>query len=213
MKPVKKRVYESPVRHEQAAQTRVRIVDAAAALFESEGYTRTTIRQIADAAGVAVDTVYATFGTKARLLTAVIDERLSAGTGVANVMERPEALAIRDETDQRRQLALLARDLASVVARVGPVFEMMRTAASVEPDMAAVYAEMQGYRAMNMRRAIDWVAARGPLRVDLEQAADTLWVLAAPDVARLLCAGKGWSTDEYAAWLEDMLVRALLSER
>lgn len=210
MKPVKKRVYESPVRQEQAAQTRVRIVDAAAALFESAGYARSTIRQIADAAGVAVDTVYATFGSKARVLTSVIDDRLAAGTGVANVMERPEALAIRDETDQRRQLALLARDLATIVARVGPVFEMMRTAASVEPDMAAVYAEMQGYRAMNMRRAIDWVAARGPLRVDVEHAADTLWVLAAPDVARLLFDGKGWSTDEYAAWLEDMLVRALL---
>ena len=78
--------------------------------------------------------------------------------------------------------------------------------------MAAVYAEMQGYRAMNMRRAIEWVAARGPLRGDVEQAADTLWVLAAPDVARLLCQGKGWSTDEYAAWLEDMLVRALLPD-
>lgn len=209
-KPVKKRSYDSPVRQEQAAQTRARIVEAAAGLFEAAGYARTTIREIADAAGVAVDTVYATFGSKPRVLTAVIDDRLSAGTGVANVMERPEAIAVRDEPDQRRQLALLARDLASVVARVGPVFEIMRTAASVEPRMAAVYAEMQGYRAQNLRRAVEWVAAHGPLRVSVDAAADTLWVLAAPDVARLLCQGKGWSTDDYAAWLEDLLVRTLL---
>jgi len=211
-KPVKKRVYESPVRQEQAAQTRARIVDAAGSLFEAKGYARTTIRQIAEAAGVAVDTVYATFGSKPRVLTALIDERLAAGTGVANVMERLEALAVRDETDQHRQIALLARDLAATVARVGPVFEIMRAAASVEPQMAAIYAEMQGYRAKNMRRAIDWVAARGPMRVDVERAADTLWVLAAPDVARLLCQGRGWSTDDYAAWLEDTLVRALLPD-
>jgi AcrR family transcriptional regulator len=211
--PATKRSYDSPVRQAGAAETRSRIVDAAGRLFEARGYARTTIRQIADAAGVAVDTIYATFGSKPRVLTAVIDDRLAAGTGVANVMERPEALAVRDETDQRRQLRLLAQDLAATVARVGPVFEMMRTAASVEPAMAAVYAEMQGYRAANLRRAIDWVAARGPLRVEVERAADTLWVLAAPDVARLLCDGKGWSTDDYAAWLEDLLVRALLADR
>lgn len=209
---VKKRSYESPVRQEQAAQTRARIVDVAGSLFEAKGYARTTIRQIADAAGVAVDTVYATFGSKPRVLTALIDERLAAGSGVANVMELPEALAVRDETDRHRQVRLLARYLAATSARVGPVFEIMRTAASVEPQMAAIYAEMQGYRRRNMGQAIRWLAARGSLRVDLERAIDTLWVLAAPDVARLLCQGRGWSTDDYATWLEDTLIRALLPD-
>jgi AcrR family transcriptional regulator len=208
--PVKRRGYDSPVRQEQAAQTRARIVEAAGALFETKGYARTTVRQIADAAGVAVDTVYATFGNKPRVLTALIDERLSAGTGVANVMERPEAQAVRDETDQRRQIALLAQDLARVVARVGPVFEIMRTAASIEPAMAEVYAEMQGYRLQNMRTAIGWIAARGPLRVSADRAAETLWALAAPDTARLLVAGRGWTTEQYADWLGDLLSRALL---
>src|SRR6476659_9990033 len=103
-KPVKKRSYDSPVRQAQAAQTRASIVEAAAKLFEKQGYAKTSIREVAEAAGVAADTVYATFGTKPRLLTAVIDLRLSAGTGIANVMERPEALALRDEPDQRRQI-------------------------------------------------------------------------------------------------------------
>jgi AcrR family transcriptional regulator len=209
-RPVKRRGYDSPVRQEQAAQTRTRIVDAAGHLFEAKGYARTTVRQIAEAAGVAVDTVYATFGSKPRVLTALIDARLSAGTGVANVMERPEAQAVRDETDPRRQITLLAHDLAQVVTRVGPVFEMMRTAASVEPAMAKVYAEMQGYRFQNMRTAIGWIAARGPLRVSEEQAAETLWVLAAPDTARLLMAGRGWTTDQYAEWLAGLLSSALL---
>lgn len=208
---VKKRSYDSPVRQAQAAQTRAKIVEAAATLFEAKGYATTSIRAVAEAAGVAADTVYATFGAKPRLLTAVIDLRLSAGTGVGNVMERPEALAIRDETDQRRQIELLAADLAVVVGRVGPVFEMMRSAASVEPAMAKVYAEMQGYRRRNMHTAIDWIAARGPLRIDVETATDTLWACAAPDTHRLLTGLQGWTDDQYRAWLADTLTRALLA--
>jgi len=209
---VKRRGYDSPVRQEQAAQTRARIVEAAGELFEAQGYARTTVRQIAEAAGVAVDTVYATFGAKPRVLTALIDDRLAGGTGVANVMDRPEALAVRDELDQRRQIALLAHDLAGVVVRVGPVFEMLRTAGSVEPAMAEVYAEMQAYRLENQRRAIRWIAARGPLRLSVPRAAETLWALAAPDTARLLMQSRGWSTKQYGDWLADVLTRVLLPD-
>lgn len=207
---VKRRRYKSPVRQEQAAQTRARIVEAAGALFEAQGYARTSIRQIAEAAGVAADTVYATFGSKPRVLTAVIDERLRGGHGVGNVMERPDLLAVRDEPDQQRQVALLADALSRVVEQVGPVFEMLRAAAAVEPAMAEVYAEMQGYRLRNQTVAIGWLRARGPLRMPDDLAAETLWTLAAPDTARLLRVQRGWSRQRYAAWLEDMLRRALL---
>lgn len=209
---VKRRSYTSPVRTAQAAQTRASIVAAAARLFESNGYAATSIRQVAGEAGVAEDTVYATFKTKPRLLTAVIDLRLSAGTGVRNVMERAEALAVRDETDQRRQIKLLAADLANVVGRVGPVFEMMRSAATIEPTMADVYAEMQGYRRRNMHTAIGWIAARGRLRVDVETATDTLWICAAPDTHRMLTVLQGWTSDHYRDWLEDTLSRTLLRD-
>lgn len=212
VKSVKRRAYESPVRQEQAAQTRARIVEAAGGLFMSQGYARTTVRQIADAAGVAVDTVYATFGAKPRILTALIDARLSGDSGAVNVMDRPEALAVRDEPDQRRQIQLLARYFAGVVSGVGPVFEMLRSAASSEPAMAEIYAEMQGYRLKNARRAIDWIAARGPLRLPAARAAETLWACAAPDTARLLIDGRGWSTKQYADWLTDVLTRALLDD-
>ena len=208
-KPVKKRAYSSVVRQEQAAQTRARIVEAASTLFAAHGYARTTIREIAEAADVAVDTVYSTFGTKARVLTALIDARL-APSGVANVMQRPEALAIRDETDQHRQIHLFALDMAAVSTRVRPVYEIMRSASAVEPEMAATFAEMDNYRLRNIRQFAEWLAARGPLRVDVDQAALTIWALASPDVARMLCDGQGWSEAEHAAWLEDVLVQALL---
>ena len=209
-KPVKKRSYASTVRQEQATRTRARIVEAAGTLFETNGYARTTVREIAEHAEVASDTVYAVFGSKARVLTALIDSRLAPGVGIENVMDRPEAQAVRDEPDQRRQLHLFARDMAATAARVRGVFEILRTASAVEPEMAAVHAEMNGYRLANMRRVAGWIAERGPLRVEVDRAAEIIWVLASPDVATMLCDARGWSVDEHAEWLEDALVRTLV---
>ena len=211
-KPVKKRSYTSPIREQHAAQTRARIVEAAGRLFESDGYARTSIRAIAEAAEVAPDTVYAVFGTKARVLTALIDQRLAPAAGVENVMERPELLAVRDEPDQRAQLRLFALDVAGISARVRPVYEIMRTAASVDPEMATVFAEMERHRFRNMHQAAEWIAVRGDLRVDVERAGEIIWTLASPDVARLLCEGRGWSQQQYAQWLEDTLVRSLVPD-
>src|ERR1700745_1189539 len=102
-KPVKTRSYNSPARREQAARTRQRILDAAGGLFIRQGYGTTSARQIADAAQVAPDTVYATFGSKARLLTALLDIRLAPG-GQASVLGRPEMQAPRQERDPRGAL-------------------------------------------------------------------------------------------------------------
>lgn len=208
---VKGRRYESTVRREQAAVTRGRILDAARALFERDGYGATSIAKIAEQAGVAPDTIYKTFGAKARVLTALIDREL-APSGEANVRDRPEALAIRDEPDQRRQIHLFAHDMAKLLGRVGPVFEILRTASGSEPATADTLAEMNHHRLDNMRGVVGWIAARGPLRMEPDRAAETVWALTSPDVGRLLFDGRSWSTKRYAAWLEDVLVRTLLPD-
>jgi len=86
----------------------------------------------------------------------------------------------------------------------------MRTASAVEPEMAAIHAEMDAYRLRNMHQAATWIAARGPLRVDVDQAGEIIWAVASPDVARMLCDVRGWTSGRYAEWLEDTLVRLLL---
>src|SRR4051794_3612648 len=136
------RKYSSSVRDEQAARTRARILDAAADLFLDRGYARTTMKDVADAANVARDTVHAVFGSKSRLLTALIDARLVPGGSVANITERADAQAIKDEVDQRRQIELFAEFIAGVSTGLRPVFEVLRTASAVEPEMAQVLHEM-----------------------------------------------------------------------
>jgi len=207
------RKYSSAVRDEQAARTRARVLDAAAALFLDRGYARTTVQDVADGAGVARDTVHAIFGGKARVLTALIDQRLVPDDSVANITETPAAQAIRDETDQRKQIALFAQWITGISTQLRPVFEILRTASAVEPEMADVLTEMDRFRMQNMQVYAKWFAARGPLRVSTRRAGEIVWALASPDVARMLCDELGWTQAQHARWLADMLTRALVPDR
>ncbi len=206
------RKYSSTVRDEQAARTRARILDAAAGLFLERGYARTTMKDIADQAGVARDTVHAVFGSKARVLTALIDLRLVPDGSVASARERPDALAVRDEVDQRKQIELFATFITGISTQLRPVFEILRTASAVEPDMATVFEEMDRYRLMNMQTYAKWIAARGPLRVSTRRAGEIIWTLASPDVGRMLCDELGWTQAQHARWLADTLARTLLPD-
>jgi AcrR family transcriptional regulator len=210
-KLVKRRPYVSALRKEQAARTRMLITEAAAGLFVSEGYARTTVRAIAERAGVAPDTVYAVFGSKVGVLTAVLNARL-APSGEVSVMDRAESRAVRDEPDQRRQLHRFAHDMAGVSEQIRPIYEVLRTAGAAEPEVGQVFTEMERHRLAHMRQLAGWFARRGPLGVSQDRAADILFVLASPDVARMLCDVRGWSQAQHAAWLETMLSCALLLE-
>lgn len=207
-----KRKYSSAVREEQAARTRTRILDAAAELFLERGYARTTMKDIAVQADVARDTVHAIFGSKARVLTALIDHRLVPDGSVTNVTQLPEALAIKDEVDQRKQIELFAKFIAGISTELRPVFEILRTASAVEPEMAKVFEEMDQFRMNNMRTYASWIAARGPLRVSTLQAGEIIWALASLDVARMLCDELGWTESQHARWLSDTLIRTLLRD-
>lgn len=65
------------VRDEQKAATRERVLEAARDLFNDVGYEETTIRAIAERAGVSVGSVFTTFASKAEVLSHVMDHRLA----------------------------------------------------------------------------------------------------------------------------------------
>ena len=170
------------------------------------------MKDIAVQADVARDTVHAIFGSKARVLTALIDHRLVPDGSVTNVTQLPEALAIKDEVDQRKQIGLFAKFIAGISTELRPVFEILRTASAVEPEMAKVFEEMDQFRMNNMRTYASWIAARGPLRVSTRQAGEIIWALASLDVARMLCDELGWTESQHARWLSETLIRTLLPD-
>jgi AcrR family transcriptional regulator len=211
VKPKKR--YQSALRREQARQTRLRILDVAEQLFAARGYGVATIDGIASAAGVAADTVYATFGNKRGILHALMDVRVGGDDRDVAVIDREEPQAVRAEPDQARQLERFARDIAPIIERARPVDDIMRSAAAVDVEVAALRTGLQEQRHANMRSFVGWVAANGPLRegLDEEEAAAIVWTLTSPEVHRLLRVERGWTADRYVAWLEATLKDSLLA--
>lgn len=206
------RAYSSALRDEQAARTRLRVVRAADEVFREKGYARATMKDVAQRAGVARDTVHAVFGTKAALIPAIVDLRLVPDESVANVADTPEGRAVRDEPDPARQIELFADFITRVNVALRPVMEVVRVAAASEPAVAETLRTLERNRMRNMRRYARWFAARGPLRVGEAEAATTIFAIVSADVGRLLCDELGWSRRRHAAWVADLLKRALLPD-
>jgi AcrR family transcriptional regulator len=207
-----RRHYQSKLRSEQARQTRLRILDAAQALFSERGYGAATVEGIASSAGVATDTVYATFGNKRGILHALMDVRVGGDDRDVGVIDRDEPQAVRAERDQERQLERFAKDIAPIIERARPVDDIMRGAAAVDVEVAALRTGLQEQRHANMRIFVGWVAANGPLRNGLaeEEAAAIVWTLTSPEVHRLLRVERAWTAERYVVWLEETLKGTLL---
>jgi AcrR family transcriptional regulator len=208
-----KRSYRSPVREAQTRATRGAVLDAAWELFRSAGYAATTIADVAAHAGVSVDTIYKSIGSKKNLLGEVLGRAVGGDDEQVPVTERPETRAVSEESDPARQVAAFAADVAERVARMRPVDDVMLGAAYVDPDVAALRTDVQHrQRRAGLTVFTDAVADHGGLRdgVDRETAAATAWVLASPEVHRLLLDAWGWNQERYAAWLADALARTLL---
>src|SRR6516165_4596829 len=94
-----RRAYESPRRREQAAATRLEILDCAQRLFERDGYAATTMAAIAAEARVALKTVYVAFETKSGVLRALWNLRLRGGQEEVPVSQQDWYRAVLDEPD------------------------------------------------------------------------------------------------------------------
>ena len=95
------------------------------------------------------------------------------------------------------RFALFATHMTEIQDRLGPIFEVMKSAARVEPDVAELYARAQQHRYANLEVVARTLAERGPLRpgVTVEDAGGTIWVLASPETRQMLRVHAGWSAE------------------
>jgi AcrR family transcriptional regulator len=191
----------------------MRILDAAQRLFADRGYPGTTMESIAAEAGVATDTVYTIFRTKSGLLRKLLDVRVGGDDSPVALLDREGPQQVRDEKTQSRQVAAFAADVAQILERARPVDDIMRGAAAIDPEIAAIRTSMQASRYKNMRQLVSWLVAKGPLRTGIgeEEAAAIVWTLASPEVHGLLRGVRGWSHERYVGWLADTLRRTVLA--
>jgi len=208
-----KRRYDSTRRQAQARETRRQILEAARHLFTSLGYTGTTIEAVAHEAGVAVETVYAAFGSKRVLLARLVDLSVAGNDEESTpLLDRPGPQRARLEIDQRQQIRLLAHDMSEIMGRVGPLFGVMRGAATTEPEIATLLERLLLTRHETLKVFVQWVERNGPLRRGLttEEATDVVWTLSSAEVHHLLTVDRTWTSEQYEQWLGDTLVVLLL---
>ena len=207
-----KRTYDSSRRKKQARQTRQQIIEAARTLFTSRGYTGATIEAIAQEAGVAVETIYATFGNKREILSSLISVSLVGDDDPTPLLQRQGPLNALQEKNQHRQIQQFASDMTEIMGRVAPLFEVMRSAAKTEPDIAIMLQKLLSERVGGMKVFIHALISNGPVRdgLSLEDAAETVWALSSGEVYTLLVKDRGWPTEKYRQWLADSLSTLLL---
>ena len=191
----------------QAAETKQMILDAALRLFTAQGYGATSVSQIAEEAGVAVPTVYASAGTKPALLLQLID-RIDEQAGVPGL-----AAEIMASDDTLTVLNLSIRLIRQLAERCGDIIAALRSAAGVEPQMAQVFAAGLARHRAGAELTVGRIADLGGLRPDVSprQAAAILATLSSPATYASLASDYGWSFDQCETWLQDLLRHQLLA--
>jgi AcrR family transcriptional regulator len=205
-----KRPYRSPRRREQASETRRRILRTAHDLFVSQGYGQTTIAQVARAAGVAVETVYAAYRNKPTLLRQVWYATMRGDDQDIRLLDRPEIRAVLAEPDLATRLRTHAVALIPVWRRTTPLFRALQGAATSEPAAAAMLAEFDERRLDAASHYAHAAAATGQLAVSEQECRDLLAATMDGALWHRLVAERGWSEDRCAQLLGTMWVAALV---
>jgi AcrR family transcriptional regulator len=193
----------------RARATRRRIIDAAAELFVSNGYTTTTLEQIAASADVAVQTVYFHFGNKRSLLKEAVDVAAVGDDEPVAMLDRSWLEEARAEQDPRRVIALWTAYGRQIMTRVGPIMRVVRAAAAIEDEMARQWADNGTQTAAAFRVLAEQLDAMDALRVPTEQAVDILCALSGLETYFSLTE-RGWSPQQWEGFVVDSVAHALL---
>ena len=197
-------------RREKAAQTRGRILEAAYRLLCAAGYEATTMQMVAEAAGVAVQTVYFVFETKARLL-ADVENRVVLGDAPLDPLGRqPWVAEMQRETDPKKLLALFVEVSTDIVSRISPFVAAVGPALPGDPQSVA--ARDRG-RDEFFGVVIHRLAALRALRdgLTLSRALDIIRVVNTVEAYTDLTTRRGWKVAEWKQWLTDLLCVQLLA--
>jgi AcrR family transcriptional regulator len=189
-----------------AAETRREILRTARRLFAERGFASTSVQQIAEESGVAVQTIYSSIGSKAALVLA-LNDLIDEEADVAGL-----AAELPEETDPGRLIAKGVHLTRQLNERCGDLIQVLLSAEPSEPEAAAVVADGMRRHERGASRIAQQLAARGALGADTtpERACAVFSMMTSPASWRQLTYRGGWTFDEAEAWLTSSLARLLL---
>jgi AcrR family transcriptional regulator len=204
------RPYRSPLREQQAEATRTRVCQAAAPLFADRGYTRTSVRQLAAAAGVAVETVYAV-GGKAAVFLRSFELAFSGTAHGASLLDLAELTPAWAATTLDEVVEGMTTFIVDSNERSAGLWSAYVEAANSDAALAAAYATRMRAMRVDGRRILAALVDRGlcALPPDPDRTVDAVWVALHPSQHVLLVTHAGWSRADYHDWVFSTVLRLL----
>lgn len=211
--PKTPRAYHSPLRAEQALQTRAAIIDAARHLLVTEGFEGTTVRKVAARAGVNVDTIYRSVGRKPEVVRAVVESALSGLPEEVPAARRDYVQRIREASSAAEKIDLYAAAIADIQQRLAPVYRSLIDASRSDEASRTLWREISERRARNMRDFAADLRATGEVRDQLtdDAVADIVWSMNGTEYWVLLVEQRQWTPAQFRDWLADAWRRLLLA--
>jgi len=206
----------SPGHKRDQARTRLAraaVVEAARSLFLEHGYGATTVDAISARADVPPATVYRLFSSKRGILKALLDISIVGDDEAVPMAERQRVRSLLTDPSPENKLRRLVEIAAQVNARTAPIYRILVSAASSDPDAAALLNELARQRQEGQGQIARSLARAGALRPNLREreAADVIHALVSPEVYTLLVVHRQWSSQRWEQWLTGLLVDQLLA--
>jgi AcrR family transcriptional regulator len=206
------RTYRSELRQRQSAQTRTRVAAAAAELFAADGYSRTTLAKIAEAAGVSVETVQGQ-GPKAALMVAAAEYVAVGVAGEENLLNLEVGRDLLAVDDRESAIALVVAFQLEVHRKTAPLASALYGGADSDPELDRYLNGLTASINRQIRRVLDAYRDRGWLRDDVpfDELVETSAVIVSVETYLRIVQRDGWSVDAYAAWSRRMLAESVFA--
>jgi AcrR family transcriptional regulator len=188
------------------------IVEGASRLFVEHGYHATTLSGIANEAGVAIQTIYNSIGSKRDVLSKVLDYE-AAGEQAPTLAPTFVLAQTENERDPRKVLDQLVDWWRESRARTAPFYKILHQAAALDQEVADLELARAKDRLRSYRIGASLLAERGALRdgLSIDDAAAIFHATGHPDIYRFLVIDQQWSADRWASWVRSTLEAALLA--
>ncbi|MET8873250.1 helix-turn-helix domain-containing protein [Nocardia sp. NPDC004604] len=187
---------------QKSQETRRRILAAAGELFIELGYGNTSLQDVAERAGVAVQTIYFTFRNKRNLLKELVDVTVAGDVESLATMDRPWFAKAMNTRTAGEHLRAHVEGVTAILERVALITEVLHSAAAIEPELDEL--RQQG---LEQRYLVQETAARAMLgkpeavtNVTVDRAADILFGVLSPELYLLFVRDRSWSAPQWEQW-------------
>jgi hypothetical protein len=146
------------------------------------------------------------------VLRAVWNRALRGERDEAPVAEQRWFQEVLEEPDPERTLRLNARNSRRFKERSTELLQVVRDAAPLEPEIAALWKRIQTEYHENQRAVVESLGP-GALRrgLTVSRAADIIWTLNHPNTWIQLAVLRGWTPAQYERWVGDASCEQLLA--